>query len=726
MAAAAKAPWWVTLSTSLPEPPWWVALPLAPPEPPWWVELPPASADAPPGTAAASAATPAGPPPAAETATPSVGVAPLARPRSRWARTLGSLAAGVLLCVGTGVGLVFLCSPEDRVAPAPLPRAEATPRHERQQAPANLATKSPAGPESLPRPQAEAVPVKTRPVGPDGPPELPSKADRPNPQPAPGAADRAQPVDAALVLANEQAELPEAAVALRWWLASARKAERLQGAALLGRFGSAARGAAPILDYTMRADPDTAVANEAAASLARIGRAGVPYLVGALKHERAAVRQRAAAALARIGPEARSAAPALLMALKDDSAPVRAVTAHALGEVVGDPRLVVPALCLAFGDAAPEVKKQAGLTLVSLGEDAVPALRDGLKSPIAAMRRDIAQVLGMIGADAKAAAGDLALLLKDTDPQVRSTAAEALSMMGREVQAVMPALLQAMRQEKRFEVQRSLLQAITLVGSRDLPGFIKAVREVDRDGKWATPFVLPQFGPRPEDAVQPLIKLLGDPEPRNRMSAALALGKIGLLSEKSVPALAGALEDASLAVRMAAAASLAKLAPTHERLAEFKLSAAVKQMDDFLVAETQRQALVVQRQALVRHQQVLWAQQLALMGQRQAQLLQKQLSVMAQRKAVAEALRPFDWQAALDPALQARFDQIMDLYILLLPGDCPRSIMLPNGLARLVAVGKKGPLGDQVSALAESLPAEALPARVRALNCAIKHNIGFC
>jgi hypothetical protein len=109
-----------------------------------------------------------------------------------------------------------------------------------------------------------------------------------------------------------------------------------------GRFGSAAKGAAPTLDYTMRNDPDTAVANEAAASLARIGRAGVPYLVTALTHERAAVRQRAAAALAVAGPEARSATPALLKALKDDSRQVRAVAAHALGEVRGDPRLVVP------------------------------------------------------------------------------------------------------------------------------------------------------------------------------------------------------------------------------------------------------------------------------------------------------------------------------------------------------------------------------------------------
>jgi hypothetical protein len=70
------------------------------------------------------------------------------------------------------------------------------------------------------------------------------------------------------------AETPAGVRPLVLLLASAKKAERLRGASLVGRFGSAAWSAAATLDYTMRADPDTAVANEAAAALARIGRAG--------------------------------------------------------------------------------------------------------------------------------------------------------------------------------------------------------------------------------------------------------------------------------------------------------------------------------------------------------------------------------------------------------------------------------------------------------------------
>jgi HEAT repeat protein len=329
-----------------------------------------------------------------------------------------------------------------------------------------------------------------------------------------------------------------------------------------------------------------------------------------------------------------------------------------------------------LGDLAPEVKKQAGLALVTLGEDAVPALREALKSPVPALRRDAAQVLGQMGADAKAAAGELALLLKDDEAQVRDAAAGALSGMGKAAQAALPALLEAMRQEKRFEVQQQLFQALTLVGSRDLPGFLKAVREVDKEGKWATPYLLAQFGPRAEDAVKPLIALLHDAEPGKRLGAALALGKIGLLSDQSVPVLAKALDDPNFSVRLAAAASLAKLAPANEKLAKFNLTVALKQVDDFLAS---------------------WQQQ------------------------VAVAMRPLDRRATLDPGMQAKYRAILNLYLLLSPNECPASKLMPKGIA-----GLNGQLADQIRSLVNTLPMEAVPALVQTINQAAMFNIGFC
>jgi HEAT repeat protein len=387
------------------------------------------------------------------------------------------------------------------------------------------------------------------------------------------------------------------------------------------------------------------------------------------------VRQRAAAALDLIGPEARAATPALLKALKDKSPRVRAVAAHALGEVGGYPSLTVPALTLALNDGAPDVKKQATLALVSLGQSAVPSLREALKSPEPAVRRDTAEALGKMGADAKEAAGDLALLLKDDNPQVRATSAAALSGMGKEAQAAIPALLAAMRQEKRFEVQKYLFQALSLVGSRDLPGFLKAVREVDKQGQWAIAYHLGQFGPNPGDAVKPLIKLLSDPVPGKRMTAALALGKLGLLSEESVPALLKALDDPIPQVQIAVATSLSKLAPGHERLAEVRIVSAVKRLTEGLV---------------------LRPQQLAI----------------AEQNRLAEALRPLNRRALVDPLVQSQFDDILNASLLtFLPGNRGR---VPSELTR------------QLAEQAQSLPPEAVPALVRSINQAAAMNLGFC
>jgi HEAT repeat protein len=550
-----------------------------------------------------------------------------------------------------------------------------------QQEPAAGPTaKSPPAPAAPPGLQGETQPIKppppveARPADTDGPPELPKKAIDPTPRPV-------DPAGPAVAADRGQAERPEGMAPLLWRLARADNAQRLQGAALLGRFGTAARDAAPTLDYTLRADPDTAVANEAAVALAKIGRPGVPYLVAALEHERKAVRQRAAAALALAGPEARAAVPALLKALKDDSPQVRAVAARALGEVGGDPQSVAPALCLAFGDVAPEVKQQAGLALVSLGEAAVPGLREALKSPVPALRRDAAQALGMIGSDARAAADDLARLLKDGDAQVRATAAGALAAMGKEAQAAIPALLELLRTEKQFEVQQRAFQAITAIGSQDLPGLLKAVREIDEVGRWAIPYVLTQFGPRARDAVPQLIKLLADPDAGHRVGAALALGKLGAEAREAIPALLQALQDPSPAVRGSAATALTRLDPRREVATEQRLDQTARTLQ----ATAQR----------------LW-------------------NTRALLKVAAEpfrGLRPVNRAALTNSAIQARYNSVVDMTLAV--SECKA------GGIRFMG-GDNNKWTTRIQNLIDNFGPEAVPALVRGLNLAGKYNIGFC
>jgi HEAT repeat protein len=681
----AEVPWWVG-SPPVPFP--GETGPGAPPrdETPWWVAPPPTLPTEAPALAHA---------PAAVAPLPGVG-------KGGVVIRAYLVAAGVLLAVGMGVGILYLSADEaaqSSVAWAPpagppsAPVAPPVPVETPEVADAKKST--PSAGERLPPPapddeagSARSPEAPEKIAGPAGDPSTP--AERPD---RPGKGDAGASVAAQ---GGGPAELPEGAAPLLWRLASAKRVERLQGAALLGRYGTAAKAAAPTLDYTMRADPDAAVANEAAASLARIGPAGVPYLTAALRHGSPTVRQRAASALAAVGPEARAATAELLRALKDDSPAVRAVAAHALGEVGGHPRRLVPALCEALGDTA-EVRKQAGLALVALGEDAVPALREALKSPSAARRREAALVLGSMGSDARAAAGDLALLLQDAQPSVRGAAAGALAGMGKDAQDAIPALLRTLRQETRFEVQQQLFQALTLIGSRDLPGFLKAVREVDREGRWATPYRLGQFGPNPEDAVKPLIQMvLKDPDPGKRMAAAIALGKLGLLSDQSVPALTRAMDDPSPQVKAAASVSLARLAPGHERVAQLKLTAAMDNM-----------ARLIDRLKQV------------VVGMQQRQLA---LGTGADpNRMLVELMRPLNRAAVTDRRLQAHYNEVIDLHLLAVTPECPQHKLWQQ------AAGVKGfVLEASASALVDCLPMEAAPAIVRGINQAAAFELGFC
>jgi HEAT repeat protein len=79
-------------------------------------------------------------------------------------------------------------------------------------------------------------------------------------------------------------------------------------------------------------------------SLGRIGAAAVPALVEVLTDPNPVLRQRAAQALARIGPDARDAVPDLIVALQDRDEEVRKSVARALGQIGPEARAAVPAL----------------------------------------------------------------------------------------------------------------------------------------------------------------------------------------------------------------------------------------------------------------------------------------------------------------------------------------------------------------------------------------------
>jgi hypothetical protein len=89
---------------------------------------------------------------------------------------------------------------------------------------------------------------------------------------------------------------------------------------------------------------EATVGEAAADALARIGTQAVPALIEALHDDKPRVRELAALALARMGPEAESSVPELIVALQDSDLEVQRSAARALGQIGPEANQAIPAL----------------------------------------------------------------------------------------------------------------------------------------------------------------------------------------------------------------------------------------------------------------------------------------------------------------------------------------------------------------------------------------------
>ena len=129
-------------------------------------------------------------------------------------------------------------------------------------------------------------------------------------------------------------------------------------------------------------------------------------------------------------------------------------------------------------------------------------------------------------------------LFKNSDPDVRRSAADVLGEMGAAAKESVPALIELLK---------------------DSDPFVRG-NAVDALGK---------IGAAAKESVPALIELLKDSDPFVRLSAADALGKMGAAAKESVPALIELFKDSDPFVRGNAADALGKMGPLglHETLA---------------------------------------------------------------------------------------------------------------------------------------------------------------
>ncbi len=123
-------------------------------------------------------------------------------------------------------------------------------------------------------------------------------------------------------------------------------------------------------------------------------------------------------------------AEALRSSLTDVEVDVRIWAATLLRQAGPEARDALPSLVRALADSDSIVRGQSAFALAAIGPPAVPGLVEALKSQDINARRLAIFALGKIGPEAKSAKDALAPLLKDPDPEIRQSCANALEKIG--------------------------------------------------------------------------------------------------------------------------------------------------------------------------------------------------------------------------------------------------------------------------------------------------------
>jgi len=350
---------------------------------------------------------------------------------------------------------------------------------------------------------------------------------------------------------------------------------RAYTALALGEIGAPAKPAVPAL-VLLVADSDNMVRLQALGALARIKpgpRIAVPLFLKLLKESDPAARQLALNTLADAGEKA---VPFLLVAMKHEKATYWCCLV--LRQIGPAAKGAVPALTELIGDKRPEVRREAILALAHIGDAAAPAVPQIVKALDDEHARTAATfALGNIGkltdeAEAKIrqnvngkdqvlagvslwalvrthpedkkllaeATDTLADRLMSKDPLVRKMAARALGDLKPAPEILQPAMERVFQGADDAAIYEAL-DALAGVGPTAVPRLISALKR-----EKVRPYVvymLGQIGAASKPAVPELAKLLNDENPDVRHETAIALAKIGPNAKEAVPALAKALEE---------------------------------------------------------------------------------------------------------------------------------------------------------------------------------------
>jgi HEAT repeat protein len=230
--------------------------------------------------------------------------------------------------------------------------------------------------------------------------------------------------------------------------------------------GSQTDAAIPALIDVARNDPSYGARLRAATALGAMGSRGVPALMAVLAPGVSTDRWGAIFALGQMGPIASPAVPELVQILKThpDGAQ-RRQAAESLGKMGEAAAAAIPSLIDALRDQDDHVRYRSVEALGCMGpsaSQAIPALRQSLQDSYSELPWVAIVSLGQVGPFPLAEV--VAVLRTNKNWGARCAAAKALGKRGREAQAAIPALIDALG-DKDYSVRSNAAEALGLMGA---------------------------------------------------------------------------------------------------------------------------------------------------------------------------------------------------------------------------------------------------------------------
>lgn len=240
--------------------------------------------------------------------------------------------------------------------------------------------------------------------------------------------------------------------------------------------------------------------------------------------------------------------------LSDNNEQIRVQAAVNLAELGPAAAEATPTLLKMLGEANEDVRLNAAIALGKIGKASIPGLGEKLGSDDADIRFYALSALGWAGPAATAMTPQIIKALADKNEQVRRKAAYALGRVAPDPQTAISSLV-ASFEDAEADVRTAAAEAISRLGGQAVPALLKALGSDKENVRQQAASALGQIGSAAKEAVQPLKKLMLNPE-ENPAIFSEALGKIGAAA---LPALVEAMKSDRAPVRYLAVEALHKI-----------------------------------------------------------------------------------------------------------------------------------------------------------------------